>query len=41
MKLFSKKIEIDTNIIVGEIDNINLIDNLIQDIKTKIPLSKI
>ena len=40
-KIFNKKIELDTFILVGEIDNFDLIDNLIKDVREGVKTSKI
>lgn len=38
-KFYSKKIEIDTQLVIGEINDLTLVDNIVKEIKTKLPLS--
>jgi len=40
-EFFNKKIELDTYILVGEIDNIDLIDDLIKDVREGVKISNI
>lgn len=40
-EIFNKKIEIDTFILVNEIDNFNLIDQLIEDVKEGVKTSSV
>jgi hypothetical protein len=40
-EIFNKKIEIDTYVLVGEINNFDLIDNLIKDIREGVKISKV
>lgn len=40
-EIFNKKIEIDTYILKGEINNFDLIDNLIKDVREGVKISKV
>jgi hypothetical protein len=40
-EIFNKKIEIDTYILIGEINNFDLIDNLIKDVREGVKISKV
>jgi hypothetical protein len=40
-EIFNKKIELDTYVLVGEINNFDLIDNLIKDVREGVKISNI
>ena len=40
-EFFNKKIELDTYILVGEIDNVDLIDDLIKDVREGVKISNV